>query len=149
MADELVPKNLIRWRQPGGETLGTVVALEDGGRRVHVRLDDADERTFVWPSEVLERVLLPEGQHVRIEASGLVGVISAVREHNGIALYQVSLPGGQAPTVMEDGVPPSAITDPIERLRAGKLHSTRSTNLRLAATRLTFAYQHDELSTLG
>ena len=64
-------------------------------------------------------------------------------------LYQVSLPGGQAPMVMEDGVRPAAITDPIERLRAGELNSPRSTNLRLAATRLIFAYQHDELSTLG
>jgi superfamily II DNA or RNA helicase len=140
---------LICWRQPGGETLGTVAGVEDGGRRVVVRLDDASERTFVWPSDVLERVSLPEGQHVRIVASGLVGVISGVRAHNGLALYQVSLPGGQAPTVTEDGVRPAAITDPIERLRAGELHSTRSTNLRLAATRLTFAYQHDELSTLG
>ncbi len=149
MAEELVPKNLIRWCPPGGETLGTVVAVKNGGRRVDVRLDDAGERTFAWPSEVLERVVLPEGQHVRIVASGLVGVISAVRAHNGLALYQVSLPGGQAPTVMEDGVRPAAITDPTERLRAGELHSTRSTNLRLAATRLMFAYQHDELSTLG
>ena len=31
---------------------------------------------------------------------------------------------------------PAAITDPVERLRAGELHSARSTNLRLAATRL-------------
>src|SRR4051794_14166655 len=149
MMDRLVAKNLVRWHQPGGMTLGAVVRLESGGARVVVRFDDGAEQTFVWPNDVLERILLPEGQHVRIVASGLVGVISGVREHNGIALYQVSLPGGQAPTVMEDGVRPAAITDPIERLRAGKLHSTRSTNLRLAATRLTFAYQHDELSTLG
>lgn len=149
MAEELVSKNLVCWRQPGGETLGTVVSLENGGRRVVVRLDDAGERTFVWPSDVLERVRLNEGQHVRIVASGLVGVISGARAHNGITLYQVSLPGGQVPSVMEDGVRPATITDPIERLRAGELHSTRSTNLRLAATRLIFAYQHDELSTLG
>jgi superfamily II DNA or RNA helicase len=50
---------------------------------------------------------------------------------------------------MEDGVRPAAVTDPVERLRAGALHGARSTNLRLAATRLLFAYQHDELSTLG
>src|SRR5438105_8393517 len=125
MAEELVPKNLIRWRQPGGETLGIVVALRNGGRRVVVRLDGAGERTFAWPSEVLERVVLPEGQHARIVASGLVGVISGVRAHNGIALYQVSLPGGKSPTVMEDGVRPATITDPLERLRAGELHSAR------------------------
>jgi ATP-dependent helicase HepA len=149
VADKLVAKNLVRWKQPGGESLGTVVRCGDGGRHVVVRLDNGSEHTFAWPSEVLERVMLPTGQHVRILSSGVIGVISATRSHNGIALYQISLPGGQAPTVMEDGVRPAVITDPIERLRTGDLQSTRSTNLRVAATRLLFAYQHDELSTLG
>ena len=149
MSDELVAKNLIRWNQPGGETLGVVVRVEAGGRRVVVRLDTGGEQMFVWPSEVIERLQLPQGQHVKVLASNTVGVVSGVRSHNGIVLYQVSLPGGQAPMVMEDGVRPAAITDPIERLRAGELNSPRSTNLRLAATRLIFAYQHDELSTLG
>jgi SNF2 family DNA or RNA helicase len=146
---EIFAKNLIRWVQPGGTTLGTVVRVEPGGRQVVVRLDGEGERIFTWPSEVLERFVFSEGQHVRIVASDAVGVISASTDHNGIALYQVSLPGGDSPTVMEDGVRPATITDPKERLRAGELHSARSTNLRLAATRLTFAYQHDELSTLG
>lgn len=149
MTDQLAVKNLIRWIQPGGDTLGTVVRVENGGRRVVVRFDGSDERTFVWPSEVLERVVLPQGQHVRVLASDAVGVVSAIRAHNGIVLYQVNLPGGKAPLVMEDGVRPAAITDPIERLRAGHLHSARSTNLRLAATRLIYAYQHDQLATLG
>jgi superfamily II DNA or RNA helicase len=149
VSDGLVAKNLIRWNQPGGETLGVVVRVEAGGRRIIVRLDSAEERTFVWPSEVIERLELPQGEHVRVLSSNTVGVISGVRSHNGILLYQVSLPGGQSPMVMEDGVRPAAITEPIQRLRAGELHSPRSTNLRLAATRLIFAYQHDELSTLG
>jgi SNF2 family DNA or RNA helicase len=140
-------RNLVRWRQPGGETLGVVTRMD--GRSVVVRLDEGGERTFAWPSEVLERLELPAGQHVRVLASGAVGVVGATRAHNGILLYQVHLPGGQSPTIMEDGVRPAVLTDPIERLRAGELHGARSTNLRLAATRLLFAYQHDELSTLG
>lgn len=149
MPEQLAAKNLVRWNQPGGETLGTVLEVRDGGRRVWVRLDSGGEQMFVWPSDVIERVVLPQGQHVRVLSSGATGVISGTRAHNGIVLYQVSLPGGQTPMVMEDGVRPAAITDPIERLRAGELHSARSTNLRLAATRLLFAYQHDDLSTLG
>ena len=125
-----------------------VVRVEAGGRRVVVRLDSGGEQMFVWPSEVIERLELPRGQHVKVLSSNTVGVISGIRLHNGIVLYQVSLPAG-GPMVMEDGVRPAAITDPIERLRAGELNSPRSTNLRLAATRLIFAYQHDELSTLG
>src|SRR5215213_1260021 len=136
MAD-LAVKNLVRWVPPGGETLGVVSSIQ--GNRATVRLDDGEDRTFVWPSEVLERVVMPIGQHVRVLASGATGVITGVRPHNGLVLYQVNLPGGQAPIVMEDGVRPAAITDPVERLRAGELHSTRNTNLRVAATRLQFA----------
>src|ERR1700743_1959686 len=47
MASELVAKNLIRWNQPGGETLGVVVRVEAGGRRVVVRLDNGGEQMFV------------------------------------------------------------------------------------------------------
>jgi ATP-dependent helicase HepA len=149
MPDALVAKNLVRWNQGDNVLLGVVTQVEQQGRRVAVRFDDDSDHVFTWPSEVLERAELPEGEHVRVLTSGSVGVVSGIREHDGIALYQVSLPGGQTPTVMEDGLRPATITDPIARLRAGELHSTRSTNLRVAATRLLFAYRHAELSTLG
>src|SRR3954453_22758396 len=121
--EALAAKNLIRLHQGDPDLLGTVVEAADGGRRVSVRFDDGSHHTFVWPNEVLERVLLVEGEHVRVLASDAVGVVAQRVSHNGLLLYRVSLPGGASPLVMEDGLRPSAITDPLQRLRAGQLHS--------------------------
>jgi SNF2 family DNA or RNA helicase len=41
------------------------------------------------------------------------------------------------------------VTDPLQLLRSGALHTARSVNLRVAATRLLFAHQFDELSSLS
>jgi SNF2 family DNA or RNA helicase/uncharacterized membrane protein YkvA (DUF1232 family) len=148
MIDSLIPKNLVLWRQAGGTSLGTVIAVE--AKRATVRFDnDSEPRHFSLPSEVLERASLESGQHVRLLADDQTGVIQASLNYKGLLLYKVGLPGGATKTVPEDGVRPAVITDPVERLRSGPLHSARRTNLRVAATRLLYAYQHDELSTLG
>ena len=49
----------------------------------------------------------------------------------------------------EDGVRIAVETDPLAQMRGGKLDSARSVNLRIAATRLLFAHQYDELSSLS
>lgn len=148
MADLLQPKNLVRWLQAGGDALGVVV--ENDGRTVTVRLDeDGSKRNFACSAGVIEHVVLEPGQHVRVVSSGEIGVVQTVFPYKGLTLYKVGLSGGQTPTVVEDGIRPAVLTDPIERLRAGELHSAQKTNLRIAATRLLFGYQHDELSTLG
>jgi len=148
MVDSLIPKNLVSWRQAGGASLGVVVAVE--GRRVTVRFDDDPEiRHFSLPSEVLERARLEDGSHVRVLADGQVGVVQASLDYKGLLVYKIGLPGGATKTVPEDGVRPAVVTDPVERLRSGPLQSATKTNLRVAATRLLYAYQHDEMSTLG
>src|SRR4051794_22886983 len=146
MPNALIPKNLVRWRAPGEAALGTVLRVDAG--RVTVRFDDGEERQFA-SSEVLERATFDVGQHVRIVAGDEVGVVQVVFPYKNLVLYKVGLPGGSTKTVPEDGVRPAVITDPVERLRAGQLHSARRTNLRVAASRLLYAYQHEDLSTLG
>ena len=59
------------------------------------------------------------------------------------------LPPADKSTVTEDGVRIAVETDPIARLRAGQLDTRPVANLRLAATRLLFAHQYDELSSLS
>lgn len=149
MNDFLVERNLVRWFQPGTAEIGVVSTVEQNGKRISVRLDSGETKTFVWPSEVVERFVLDVGQHVRISPGGKTGVINGVETHGGLSFYAVSHPGGQTAVVMEDSVRPAPITDPVERLRAGHLNTARSTNLRVAATRLSYAHQHDALSTLG
>lgn len=124
--------------------------IQAGDTTVTIRFDDDNaEKTFSWPSDVLERVTFDLGQHVQVLADDQIGMVQAALSYHGLLLYRIGLPGGQTKTVPEDGVRPAVITEPVARLRAGELHNARRTNLRIAATRLLYAYQHDELSTLG
>src|SRR5439155_10366823 len=77
------------------------------------------------------------------------GVIAERLVSGGRIFYSVSLADRGNRTVMEDGVRIAIETDPISRLRNGELDTARSVNLRLAATRLLFSHQYDDLSSLS
>src|SRR4051794_10411250 len=117
MPETLVVKNLVRWKG----LHGTVTSLEPS--RVTVRFDDGETRQFSYPSDVLRRIMLLDGQHVQVVSTGEIGVIRTQLEARGILLYKVGLPSGQSPTIVEDDIRPAVITDPIARLRAGELHT--------------------------
>jgi superfamily II DNA or RNA helicase len=138
--------NLVRW--PGGDNspVGVVSAVEGG--RVSVRFDDGHERTFAADGEALERVALERGTPVVMPATGDTGTVSAVLENKGIRFYELTTAAGASQHVPESAVRPLVLSDPVERLRAGQLDSARSVNLRLAAVRLRYAYEQDELSSL-
>ena len=140
--------SLVRWVAGAGGGIG-VVTDADGGRKVRVRFDNGDENLFAWPNDVLERVVFETGTQVHILADDEVGVVGSVTDVGGKIFYGVRLPGGVEKTVLEDGVRVAIVTDPLQLLRAGTLDSARSVNLRLAATRLLFAHQFDELSSLS
>jgi SNF2 family DNA or RNA helicase len=143
-----VTGNLVRWLNgPAGHDLGEVVSVVAG--RVHVRLDTGEERAFVWPSEVLEPLVFAPGRHVRVVGGDEVGVVAESQQMDGRRFYVVNLPQGVRRTVMESGLRPAVITDPEALLRSGELDFARSVNLRVAATRLLFAHQFDELSSLS
>jgi ATP-dependent helicase HepA len=138
----------VKWVAGSGSGIGVVVEA-DGGRRVRVRFDTGEENLFAWPNDVLERVVFEQGSQVHIVADDEVGVVSNVIDVDGKLFYAVRLPGGVQKTVLEDGVREAVITDPLQLMRAGTLDSARSVNLRIAATRLLFAHQFDELSSLS
>jgi SNF2 family DNA or RNA helicase len=149
MTEPLILGTLVRWLDNRARPYGVVAGHEQNGKRVAVRFDDGETRQFVWPSEVLERVVLEAGSHVELRDGGEIGVIGEVLPLNGAFFYGVTLPGGGKKTVKEDGIRPAVLVDPIDRLRAGQFDSARSTNLRTAATRLLYAHQFDELSSLS
>ena len=138
---------LLRWTSEAGEGYGVVSAVD--GRRLQVRMDSGEELTFAWPSEVVERVVFAPGQPVELRGAGQVGVVADHSEVGGRIFYDVTLPGNVRRAIAEDGLRPAVFTDPMERLRAGQLDGARSTNLRVAATRLLLAHQYDELSALS
>jgi ATP-dependent helicase HepA len=138
---------LLRWKSEAGDGYGVVSAV--AGRRVAVRMDAGEELQFAWPSEVLERVEFAAGDPVEVVGANQAGVVADRNEVGGRMFYEVTLPGNVRRTITEDGLRPAVFTDPMERLRAGQLDSARSTNLRLAASRLLLAHQFDELSALS
>ena len=145
----LVPGNLVRWTAAPGSGVGVVTVTAPNGRKIHVHLDTGEDHIFAWPNDAIERVMFDAGDDVHLVADDEVGVVSAVSQLNGRSVYSVNLPGGLKKTVLEDGLRRAVLTDPLELMRRGQLHSARSVNLRLAATRLLFAHQYDELSSLS
>ena len=145
----MVTGNLVRWLSGAGTGIGVVTDSDPSGRKLYVRFDNGDDQMFAWPSDALERVTFDPGDDVHLVADDEVGVVSSLTEVDGKIFYVVNLPGGRRKTVLEDGVRRALLTDPIELMRRGRLDSARSVNLRLAATRLLFAHQFDELSSLS
>lgn len=119
------------------------------GHQVSVHFDDGRDLQFAWPSETLAHVLLEPGQPVELVATGDRGNVAGRVEGADRIFYSVNLADGGNRTVGEDGVRPAVEQDPVIRLRAGELDTARSANLRLAATRLLFSHQYDDLSSLS
>ena len=145
----LVRGNLVRWRNGQSGNIGVVADVPDGGRQVRVHFDTAEEMTFAWPTAALERVIFAAGTQVESTADHQVGVVTAASVSAGLIVYQVSLAGGTTKNVLETGLRPAIISDPIALLRSGELGSARSCNLRITATRLALAHQFDALSSLS
>lgn len=142
--------NLVRWlRGPSGDRVGVVAELTHNGRRARVQLDSGEEKTFVWPTDALERLIFPQGSHVALKPDGGMGVVNRVSETGGLSIYHVSLASGSTKVIPEPGVRGAVRSDPVGLLQDGELDSAKSTNLRVAATRLLFAHQFDDLSSLS
>jgi ATP-dependent helicase HepA len=149
MSREISVGSLVRWNGGDAPVWGVVTDVERGGKSILVHLDNGENLKFAWPAEVLEHVLLEAGQPVQLTATGDRGVVTNRVDSGARIFYSVALADGENRTVTEDGVRIAVETDPIARLRAGELDTARSVNLRLAATRLLFAHQYDELSSLS
>jgi ATP-dependent helicase HepA len=141
--------NVVRWTRGKGTGLGVVESVT--GSQVTVRLDDPEDgrKTFRWPTDVLQRVVYEPGKFVQGVGDGITGMVTSHSVHEQLAIYQVSQPDGTMRTVLETGLRPAHLTDPAALIASGEIHDGRSTNLRIAATRLLFAQQYEELSALS
>lgn len=144
----LVAGNLVRWSNAREGVLGVVTSVP-AGNRIVVRMDSGEEMTFAWPTSVIERVQFAAGDHVQLRSESGIGVVVGVQPTDGQLVYTVALSGGYTKAVPESGLRPAVMSDPAELLRQGKFASARATNLRLAALRLSYAHQFDELSSLS
>ena len=141
--------NLVRWRNGQAGNIGVVIEALQDGRQARVHFDSGETLVFAWPSSALERVVFHAGSQVESTADHQVGVVTALTVNAGVVIYQVALAGGALKAVAETGLRPALVTDPVSILRSGDLGLARSTNLRVAATRLLLAHQFDGLSSLS
>lgn len=141
----VVKGNLVRWLADPSGTAGVVTAVT--ARNVTVRFGD-DERTFAQTNGVLERLVFAPADQVQTEPDKELGVVKSVSHAQDRVIYQVEFPSGSK-TVLEDKLRPALISDPIALLRQGRVDDTRSCNLRLAAARLVFAHQFENLTSLS
>ena len=152
MPTEFSVGNLISWNQGKAGNIGVVTSVDETRERLSIRLDDeVDDITFTISSatEVLSRVEFEPGGLVQLGVGGLVGVVVSHILVDGVYIYQVSQPGGGQPSIVETGLRPALVQDPLALIRSGELHSTQSTNLRLTATQLLFDHQFNGLSSLS
>lgn len=144
----VIPRGaLVRWLNGQSGNIG-VIESADGGR-LAVRFDDGSAMQFAWPTKVLERVTFPAGSQVETVEEHEAGVITGATIVSGLVAYQVNLASGTTKSVIETGLRPAIITNPVTLLRSGTLGTARSVNLRIAATRIQFAHQYDNLSSLA
>ena len=139
--------NLVRWENGPAGNIGVVDDVAP--RQITVLFDDGQRITLALPSDVLTRVVFDPGTLIQIQPRGDGGVITGHSETGNVTVYCVSLASGSQTNVVETTVRPAVITNPLELLRRGTLHSARSTNLRLTAARLLFEHQYGELSSLS
>lgn len=139
--------NLVHWGNGPSNNVGVVKDLSP--RQITVHFDNGEQQTFALTNDVLTRVIFDPGTLVQIQPGGEKGVVIGHSETNNMLVYKIHLSSGSQPSVVETSLRPAVITDPLELLRQGKLHSARSVNLRLTATRLLFEHQYGELPSLS
>jgi superfamily II DNA or RNA helicase len=141
--------NLVRWRNGQTGNIGVVADLIQDGRQARVQFDSGEAMIFAWPSPTLERLVFVAGTQVESTADHQTGVVTGLALSGGVIVYQVALAGGAVKSVIETGLRPALVTDPVALLRSGELGQARSSNLRVTATRLLLAHQYDGLSSLS
>ena len=81
---------------------------------------------FAWPADNLIRIVLDQGQTVRLKATDERSVVTDMVVKSDHVIYVVSLTDGSSKTVTEAGVRPPIGADPIARLRTGEIDTARS-----------------------
>ena len=142
-ASDVVVGALVYW---GPATqIGVVQKIE--GKRATVRFDTGEERQFALDSGVVRRHNFKSTDLVQ-RIDGTIGVIMEEVPGQSVPTWKVWF-GESMVNVAEMGLRPAIPTDPLERMRSGKLGSARDFNLRTVATDYWTAHQHNELVSLA
>lgn len=141
--------NVVRWlRGAQGKNLGVVTGTE--GNRATIRLDVGEEFTFALPTDVLDAVAFEPGSQVTVTSDGSTGMVTGSFDGpDGMRFFRIAYADGTQKVAPEPSLRPARIVNPITLAKAGEFGSAFLMNLRIAATRLSFVHQFDELSSLS
>lgn len=145
MNPEIVIGALVRWQ----EKLGVVVGLEvDGdGAMAEVSFDDGTSMFFKTDAGQIVRVELTAGTQV-MRPDGVVGVVLEQASDGEYPTWKVAFPGSVT-AIVELGLRPAVIDDPLARMQTGNLGTATAFNLRSVAADYWLANQYSDLVSLS
>lgn len=145
--ENIVVGNLVHWQNGPSNNIGVIKDISS--RHIVVSFDGGDQHQFALSNDVITRVIFEPGTQVQIMPGDEKGVVTNRDEINNLAVYQVNMPDGSQPNIVETSLRYAILTNPLDLLKQGTLSSARSTNLRLTATGLSFEHMYGELSSLS
>jgi SNF2 family DNA or RNA helicase len=143
--DDFVVGALVQWQ----EKLGVIVGLQaDGdGELAEVDFDDGEHMFFKADSGQITRVVLGPGAQV-MRPDGLVGVVLEQASQGDYPTWKVAFPGSVT-AVVELGLRPAVIDDPLARMESGNLGQATALNLRSTAADYWLSNQYSDLVSLS
>lgn len=115
-----------------------------------MRLDSGEELIFALPTDVLDPVVFESAVMVNVTSDGSSGmVVGSFDDAEGRRFYRIAYPDGSEKVAPEASLRPARVSNPVTLARNGEFGPSFQHNLRIAATRLAFAHQFDELSSLS
>ena len=136
---------LVQWIQYG--IFGVVDAL-DGGKAI-VSMDNDKTYNFRIASGVLKRVPIEIGTQVTtVDTPDIFGVVVGSVPNQKQPTWQVQFPS-QMSAIVESGLRPAPLSDPLERLRNGDIGTPKDFDLKSVAADLWTQHLHNDLISLA
>lgn len=142
---DLVVGCLVVWHQ--FNIYGIVDAIED--KYIIVNLENGDRKKFVADAEVIRRANIEVGAQVtRVNLPNIVGVVVESVPNQKHPTWRVGFPGEMI-MVLEKGLRPAIIKDPIERLKMGAIGYPSDYDLKSMAADLWTRHLHNDLVSIA
>lgn len=126
---------------------GIVDAIED--KYIIVNLENGDRKKFVADAEVIRRANIEVGAQVtRVNLPNIVGVVVESVPNQKHPTWRVGFPGEMI-MVLEKGLRPAIIKDPIERLKMGAIGYPSDYDLKSMAADLWTRHLHNDLVSIA
>jgi superfamily II DNA or RNA helicase len=135
----------VRWA--AGHKRGYVQKIE--GSTATVAFDDGTLQKFALSAGAISADPFSVGDHVVRATGGVVGVVLGTVPGGSEPLLKVAFASGQTVNLAARDLRPGAMTDPIERFKAGQVDPAEKANLRCVVADMSTRHLHDELVSLS